>query len=110
MQGDAMKLTAATARAPPIHTSFTSSVLAKCLPRAGTMLDAGALRMSTQLRSLPAVGKLKGGLWSQAGLGLSPSSATSWCVSLDQVFRSEPQFPPLYRDGKKVCLIAVRVR
>lgn len=53
MQGDAMKLTAATAQAPRIPMSFTSAVLAKCLPRAGTMLDAGALRMSTQLRSLP---------------------------------------------------------
>lgn len=54
MQGDAMKLTAATAQAPRIPMSFTSAVLAKCLPRAGTMLDAGALRMSTQLRSLPS--------------------------------------------------------
>lgn len=76
MQGDPMKLTAATARAPPIHMSFTSSVLAKCLPRAGTTLDAGALNPAT----VPAIGKLKGGLWSQADLGLSPSSATSWCV------------------------------
>lgn len=71
------KLTTLTAQAFLIYISFTPSVSGKSLQHAaGTLLDAEALRMSSGLQ-----GSYKCGIWRQRGLGLGPSSATSWsCV------------------------------